>query len=765
MGNSTSNTSVDHTDQSVYVGSSVDRSTSQNLVISHGSSSDIKKSSILSLEKGSVSKEKTIEMRKSYYTSLNSHEKNEIYLDAIVQTGTEERMAMSPCEDVLQNIENLKKKEDSPSFHTVSKASHTDYAPIAFKSNDSLSCASAESTLQKGEYDVENHLEYSCCKDERTSCIEEANKQNKNAILQMVQRPNESLESMEKDHNVIFDVMNSRSISQSEVKERGLKMITELEHFFKNVMAKMKEKDDAIANLQTILRNLNEKVKLLEKKIQVLEFAKAKIQKTAMQKSNLLVHQKEEAPTSLNLNPLKPNSKLATEKKSFSLENFDVDLASNKIEQENEDMAPCDSERAPGNSENLTQKEILPVGYWVDKANEILGTIALEEPVDNVLCLDTSDSMAGEAFQTMINLSLRFLSGLEHSSSNQKVGLVCFGGYTRVVRRCCMNYTKLKEEIQSLRPGGPSPLTAGILLAHSVASRELTIPTLQGVSFFPRIIVLTDGVATPDRVTGCADFIPDIKERLTICADIDGLVEMMRRSTSPPRVYFVPLGKTDESIIEPLVRRTHGQIITPANFDEFIHQFAGGELLVTQLRPSFPNFYKETDINMPPIGTRVRRGPDWQSDFDEQDSRGPGTVVSHDRRGFISIMWDNGHQYRYPYGIQGRFAVMVVDEPRILQRHQLIEVGCLVKRGYNWRDNDNDGGPENIGVVFRVHSDATVSVRWPTGQRRRYKFGKHGYYEVELSDALDENVQLRMLSRKHRAGAYSRKPNIIVNHL
>lgn len=80
----------------------------------------------------------------------------------------------------------------------------------------------------------------------------------------------------------------------------------------------MKEKDDAIANLQTILRNLNEKVKLLEKKIQVLEFAKAKIQKNAMQKSNLLVHQKEEAPTSLNLNPLKPNSKLATEKKRYN---------------------------------------------------------------------------------------------------------------------------------------------------------------------------------------------------------------------------------------------------------------------------------------------------------------------------------------------------------------------------------------------------------------------------------------------------------------
>uniref|UniRef100_K1QF59 Uncharacterized protein n=1 Tax=Magallana gigas TaxID=29159 RepID=K1QF59_MAGGI len=253
--------------------------------------------------------------------------------------------------------------------------------------------------------------------------------------------------------------------------------------------------------------------------------------------------------------------------------------------------------------------------------------------------------MAGEAFQTMINLSLRFLSGLEHSSSNQKVGLVCFGGYTRVVRRCCMNYTKLKEEIRynwrdndndggrenigvvfrvhsdatvsvrwptgqrrrykfgkhgyyevelsfslqnievdlaskTIEQGnedmalcdserapvaleGPVDNVCGqcnvlcldtsdsmageafqTMINLSLRFLSVTIPTLQGVSFFPRIIVLTDGVATLDRVTGCADFTPDRKERLM-------------------------------SIIEPLVRRTHGKIVRPANFDKLIYQFEG----------------------------------------------------------------------------------------------------------------------------------------------------------------------------------------------
>lgn len=176
-------------DQSIYVGSSVDPPTSQNFAISHESSSDIKNSSIKSLEKISMSQEMTTEMSKSYDTSLNSPEKNEICLDVMVLTSTEEKTAMSPNEDVLENIENLKKKKDCSSVNTVCKEKYTDCVPITFESNDSLSGASVESTLPKGECHVQNRLEYSCCKVESISCIQESIptiKQTKNAILQKV---------------------------------------------------------------------------------------------------------------------------------------------------------------------------------------------------------------------------------------------------------------------------------------------------------------------------------------------------------------------------------------------------------------------------------------------------------------------------------------------------------------------------------------------------------------------------------------------------
>ncbi|XP_021360509.1 uncharacterized protein LOC110454983 [Mizuhopecten yessoensis] len=47
-----------------------------------------------------------------------------------------------------------------------------------------------------------------------------------------------------------------------------------------------------------------------------------------------------------------------------------------------------------------------------------------------------------------------------------------------------------------------------------------------------------------------------------------------------------------------------------------------------------PNEYLVQELNLPllPVGTRVRRGPDWNQN-DNQDSDGPGTVVCHNKNG------------------------------------------------------------------------------------------------------------------------------------
>ena len=43
------------------------------------------------------------------------------------------------------------------------------------------------------------------------------------------------------------------------------------------------------------------------------------------------------------------------------------------------------------------------------------------------------------------------------------------------------------------------------------------------------------------------------------------------------------------------------------------------------------DIYQERDTNMPPLGTRVKRGRDWK--WGDQDINGPGTVIGHLRQG------------------------------------------------------------------------------------------------------------------------------------
>uniref|UniRef100_K1Q8F0 Protocadherin alpha-11 n=1 Tax=Magallana gigas TaxID=29159 RepID=K1Q8F0_MAGGI len=123
--------------------------------------------------------------------------------------------------------------------------------------------------------------------------------------------------------------------------------------------------------------------------------------------------------------------------------------------------------------------------------------------------------------------------------------------------------------------------------------------------------------------------------------------------------------------------------------------------------------------SMPSIGTRVRRGKDWQ--YGNQDSYGVGTVTGHcDKAGWIFVEWDNGQTFDYRYGNNGlmeAYDLTVCDEPRHIPENQTIATGCLVRRGnvnlisvsgYDWQWGDQDGSEESIGTVYRVEDRGEV---------------------------------------------------------
>lgn len=57
-------------------------------------------------------------------------------------------------------------------------------------------------------------------------------------------------------------------------------------------------------------------------------------------------------------------------------------------------------------------------------------------------------SLSGVSFNKHVIFFV--LKGIENSSYTEKVGLVCFGEDTRVISRCCTNFSMLKQEISKL---------------------------------------------------------------------------------------------------------------------------------------------------------------------------------------------------------------------------------------------------------------------------------------------------------------------------
>lgn len=174
-----------------------------------------------------------------------------------------------------------------------------------------------------------------------------------------------------------------------------------------------------------------------------------------------------------------------------------------------------------------------------------------------------------------------------------------------------------------------------------------------------------------------------------------------------PRVTVPPPLKTDPPNL------TREVSVVPSSPDVSLSE-SDGELFESYGAPHNRCF---------PWGTRVIRGEDWKW---PDDQNMPGTVVAHKGEGVVVVKWDCGSHGEYPQENLFR-----INDPRALKPGEVIDVGCLVKRGPNWNRGDEDGGPETTGTVIRKHRNNKVSVIWPIGIVDRYSYGE-GNKELEV---------------------------------
>ncbi|WAR08275.1 hypothetical protein MAR_018233 [Mya arenaria] len=250
--------------------------------------------------------------------------------------------------------------------------------------------------------------------------------------------------------------------------------------------------------------------------------------------------------------------------------------------------------------------------------------------VHNVVLLDISESME-EAWPEVTTFFNEYISGLEFWATqglhDEHVALVTFGHETKVQQRLTDKYRSLKTAFNRLKVGGPSPLTAGMLMTFAAAGSS------------ERQVCFISGITRSEVIS-----------------------EMEQARQYNLDMFIVPVGKANLEFINLIAAVVNGKVISHQDGNQMSKRTLltlqcgplGGHMSpslslserdkhdIKEIKENSPffdklmknpsdddNSYKEkSDSNLPVQGSRVRRGPDWRYG-DDQDQGLAGTIVGH----------------------------------------------------------------------------------------------------------------------------------------
>ncbi|XP_067666489.1 uncharacterized protein [Haliotis asinina] len=426
--------------------------------------------------------------------------------------------------------------------------------------------------------------------------------------------------------------------------------------------------------------------------------------------------------------------------------------------------------------------------------------------MDTVLCLDVSDSIGLGGVEEVKQIANNFVDGIEDIAEQhgleENVGVVSLGGGAKVVQQLTNDYGAIRDAIDALVCHGRSPIFEALMVCVAAIKGRGGVLSVGGAhKIRPRIIFITDGRATDESTETGPDTGPTNHKTKIKLIRLVTEMSPKKHSTTPHPVVWVPVGDADSGFLSSLAKLGSGNTIENKNITDLCNYYrveenigriymcvmnnsgdwnnldeaieAVAEAFIGDMNPEDKNHIiqrvkekletKEEctvdddpegfDIikevkDLPPLGSRVIRGPDWK--YQNQDLNGPGTIINHaDDDKLIWVLWDlNRTVCRYRFGFQHKYDIsVVIDKPRTLKEDELIEVGCRVKRGADWPYGNEDGGPANTGVVIRRRKDNSVKVRWENGKIQSCRYiTQEGKFELEIcsceapSDTGGQNV-------------------------
>ncbi|XP_046350605.2 uncharacterized protein LOC124131390 isoform X2 [Haliotis rufescens] len=429
--------------------------------------------------------------------------------------------------------------------------------------------------------------------------------------------------------------------------------------------------------------------------------------------------------------------------------------------------------------------------YWSRIWESVQGALLEEESpaprhdlaLDTIICLDTSGSMRGEAFQEMKKITLDFINGIEDIAEQhdveENIALVTFGGRAKVIHHLSNDYGSLRDALDKITPGGPSPILEGVIVSMAALAKGGIYRLNNRMELRPRMIFMSDGQPTTEMPESARDsHLLSSQDQIRILRAFQEIRSRQPSDDLPDEIIFVPVGQfCDMRAIEALASVCGGKVKDATSFAklsnylylrkiaaraiEYVRQrgnetdifLAGLRSLLTDLGPeidkaSTTEVYNvivayitsvSNDImeekDLPPLGTRVVRGPDWQ--WGNQDTEGPGTITNHAKDRIVWVIWDNDHSNSYRYGHGGKYDVTVVeDQPRVVSVSQ-VGVGVQVERGPAWHHlyGNQDGGIGSYGTIIRL-MPGKVKVRWQNGEIHEYRYGMCGLVDVSFRDPI-----------------------------
>ncbi|WAR00282.1 hypothetical protein MAR_024654 [Mya arenaria] len=188
------------------------------------------------------------------------------------------------------------------------------------------------------------------------------------------------------------------------------------------------------------------------------------------------------------------------------------------------------------------------------------------EGVKTVICLDISESMAtGNAWAQARTFVCNYLAGLEecrreYASTGlevQNVALVTFGHETKIQTLYTSDYNIVRNIIDNLKLGGPSPLFGGLLYALAAAwSPRQQQMLINSFMVNTKIVLVTDGRPTEMSLIGG----PDIPYNDMGATKTDILKLMEEFSQKNIEIFCIPVGDCDREFIEMMSTVAEGRV-------------------------------------------------------------------------------------------------------------------------------------------------------------------------------------------------------------